>query len=61
MKTAMASPGRNSSQDREARISLRFTDTIPKMAVVPPCIMAVPSPRIALVSSPAALTDPECK
>ena len=55
MNTAMASPGANSSQDREARISLRFTDTMPKIAVVPPCIIAVPRPRIALVNSPAVL------
>ena len=51
---ADASPGKNVSGERDPRISLRLAETVPKMAVAPPCIIAVPSPRIALATKPLA-------
>jgi hypothetical protein len=51
----MAKPGMKSKGEREPRISVKLADTVPKIAVVPPCIIAVPRPRIALVTRPAVL------
>jgi hypothetical protein len=54
MTMAIASPGRNVIVDRDPRNSLTLAETVPKMAVEPPCIMAVPMPRIALAIRPVA-------
>ncbi len=43
--TAAQSPGRKASMCASGRFSATATETIAKIAVAPPCMIAVPNPR----------------